>query len=200
MTFDISDTIEAKSEQLTGDDLLANPLTIKVTKVNKGSAEYPVVIHYENDKGKPFHPCKTCRRILVNVWGKDAATYIGKSMTLYRDSKVTWAGAEVGGVRISHMSHMKAPVQMSLTQSSKSKKPFTVHPLIVKEETPPVKEEPPAQSTIDAGNAAAAGGVKVYSEWLAALDPATKATVRGLHKDWTKTAKDVDAGKTEVPI
>ena len=66
---------------------------------------------------------------MVQFWGKDASQYAGRSMTLFRDAKVTWAGAEVGGIRISHMSHIDGKQTMSLTASNKAKKPYVVLPL-----------------------------------------------------------------------
>jgi hypothetical protein len=39
--------------------------------------EQPVSIHFEGDDGKPFKPCKTCRRLLVHCWGAEATTTSG---------------------------------------------------------------------------------------------------------------------------
>jgi hypothetical protein len=62
------------------------------------SADQPVSIHYEGGEGRPFKPCKTVRRIMVGVWGKDASKYVGRSMTLYRDPSVAFGGMQVGGI------------------------------------------------------------------------------------------------------
>lgn len=126
---DISDTIKPKSNQLNADDLITDNLTITIKSVSKVSGEQPVAINYEGDSGKPYFPCKQMRRVMVALWGKDASQYIGRSMTLYRDARVKWAGAEVGGIRISHMSHISGKQTMSLTSSNKSKSPYVVLPL-----------------------------------------------------------------------
>lgn len=128
---DLSLTIAPKSDQLNADDLIAGPITIRITKVsaNPSSAEQPIAINFEGDNGKPYLPCKSMRRVLVHVWGKDGATYAGRSMTLYRDPKVLFGGLAVGGIRISHMSHLDSDVTMALTATRQSKKPYTVHPL-----------------------------------------------------------------------
>jgi len=128
---DLSKTIEAKSNQLNSDDLQAAPRTIKITKVSAGSAEQPIAINYEGDDGKPFYPCKSMRRVLVAVWGADGASYVGRSLTLYRDPEVKFGGIAVGGIRISHMSHLDKPMFMALTATRGSKKPYTVKPLVV---------------------------------------------------------------------
>lgn len=126
---DMSDTIKAKSSQMNADDLISGEVTITITKVEKFSTEQPIAVHYDGDNNKPYFPCKQMRRVMVQLWGVDASQYVGRSMTLFRDAKVTWAGAEVGGIRISHMSHINGKQTMSLTASNKSKKPFVVLPL-----------------------------------------------------------------------
>lgn len=141
---DLSTTIEAKSSQMNADDLLAGPKTIKVTKVsaNPSSAEQPIAISYEGDNGKPFYPCKTTRRLLVTLWSADGSSYVGRSLTLYRDPDVTWGGVRVGGLRISHASHIDKSITVALTASKNNKKPVTVHPLVVKESQPQQSTKP----------------------------------------------------------
>lgn len=131
---DMTPAITPKSDQLNSDDLIAGPITIKVTEVTiRGGQEQPVSIHYEGDNGKPYKSCKSMNRVLVAAWGADAKEYTGRSMTLYRDPSVKWAGMEVGGIRISHLSHINAPMVMALTATKGSRKPFTVQPLKVAE-------------------------------------------------------------------
>jgi len=141
---DLSDTILAKSDQLTADDLLSGPRTVRITEiVAELGAEQPVTIHYDGDNGRPWRPSKSMRRVLVHAWGPDGAQYVGRSVTLYRDPSVTWGGAAVGGIRISAMSHIDRPVTLALAESRKSRKPFTVKPLAV--ETPPAPRRTLAQ-------------------------------------------------------
>ena len=44
---------------------------------------------------------------------------------------VKFGGLEVGGIRISHMSHMNGEMTMALTATRAVRKPFTVKPLAV---------------------------------------------------------------------
>src|SRR5438309_3830442 len=113
---DMSAFIAAKSDQLNADDLMDSPRTITITKVTAqpDATEQPVSLHYEGGEGRPFKPCKTVRRILVSVWGKDASKYVGRSMTLYRDGKVQFGGLQVGGIRVSHMSHISEDKTVAL--------------------------------------------------------------------------------------
>lgn len=127
---DMRQAIIPKSDQLNADDLIAGEMTIKITGVTvKGGQEQPVSIHFEGDNGKPYKACKSMCRVMVAAWGPDSSKYVGRSMTIYRDPKVKWAGMEVGGIRISHMSDIPGEQVMALTVTRGSKKPYTVKPL-----------------------------------------------------------------------
>ena len=129
---DMRQAIIPKSDQLNADDLIAGEMTIKITGVTvKGGQEQPVSIHFEGDNGKPYKACKSMCRVMVAAWGPDSSKYVGRSMTLYRDPRVKWAGMEVGGIRISHMSDIPGDQVMALTVTRGSKKPYTVKPLTV---------------------------------------------------------------------
>lgn len=125
------ETIIPKSDQLNADDLIGRTMTIKITRVAMDTkSEQPVSLHFEGDNGKPYKACKSMRRVLVQVWGPDAKVYEGRSLTLYRDPAVKFGGLAVGGIRISHMSHIDKPVTMALTETKAKRAPFTVKPLV----------------------------------------------------------------------
>lgn len=126
---DMSQFVEAKSDQLNADDLIGAPRTVTITKVVGHGGDQPVSIHYEGDGGKPFRPCKTIRRVLIGVWGKYANEYIGKSMTLYRDDKVTFGGLETGGIRISHMSDIEKETVVVVMKTKGKKAGIKILPL-----------------------------------------------------------------------
>ena len=154
---DMSAVIVPKSDQLNADDLIAGPITIKITGVTiKGGTEQPIAISFEGDNGKPYKACKSMCRIMVAAWGPDSKRYAGRSMTLYRDPTVKWAGMEVGGIRISHMSDIEAPLTMALTQTRANRKPFTVKPLT--KQNPAARSAEAAVSTLSAGTATVAAG------------------------------------------
>jgi len=140
---DLRPTIIPRSDQINADDLLGLARTIKVTKVSLcAEPDQPIAFNFEGDNGKPFKPCKSMRRVLVNVWGSDGNAYAGRSMTLYRDDSVRFGGLEVGGIRISHMSNIEKPVTMALTATRASRKPYTVKPLTAPEARPAAAEQP----------------------------------------------------------
>jgi hypothetical protein len=132
---DLRGTIKPKSDQLNADDLIGGPVTIRITGVSVSEGDQPVSISFEGDGGKPFKPGKSMRRVLVNLWGPDGAVYVGRSLTIYRDEQVVFGGVEVGGIRISHMSHLQRETTMALTATKAKRKPFTVRPLVVEKPT-----------------------------------------------------------------
>jgi len=126
---DMAQFVEAKSDQLNADDLIGAPRTITVTRVVGCDGDQPIAIFYEGDNGKPFKPCKTMRRVLLAVWGRNAADYVGRSMTLYRDDSVTFGGLNVGGIRISHMSHIDKKTVVVVMKTKGKKAGIEVQPL-----------------------------------------------------------------------
>lgn len=124
---DLSKTIIPKSDQLNADDLISGSKTIKIRDVKGGSDDaQPVSIYFYGDNNKPFKPCKSMRRVLVQLWGADGLQFIGKRMTLFRDDTVKWAGVDVGGIRISHVSHISSATRVLLTTARNKRTPMTI--------------------------------------------------------------------------
>lgn len=139
----LKDTIIAKSSQMNADDLLSGPKTVTVTAVRRSSSpDQPVDVHYEGDDGKPYKPCKSMRKVLIFAWGENGADWIGRSMTLFNDPEVKFGGIKVGGIRISHLSHIERDIAISLTATKGKKAPITIKKLAAaKREAPPAKQE-----------------------------------------------------------
>jgi hypothetical protein len=145
MSIDMAAFVIPKSDQLNADDLIAGPRTVRIERVSgSGNPDQPVNVHFEGDGGKPFRPCKSMRRVMIAAWGADAAQYPGRSMTLYRDPKVAFGGMEVGGIRISHMTHIERDLNMALTVTKAKRQPYRVQVL---KEAPPAA---PAKKAVDA--------------------------------------------------
>lgn len=195
-------TIAPKSDQLNADDLIGRSLTITVSKVALcGEAEQPIAVHYEGDEGKPYKPCKSMRRVMVHVWGPDGAKFTGRRMTLYRDDKVRFGPDAVGGIRISHMSHIDREVTMALTATRASRKPYTVKPL-------PTRTAEPTEcvdllTVLTEGRAAAARGLAALTAWWSRLDREAKEAAKPtLDNELKAAAAKADAephSDTEAP-
>ena len=127
----MTDTIVPKSDQMNADDLMSGPRTFTITEVYKtGSDDQPFsVVLAEFDQKRPYKPSKSMRRVMVTAWTKDADTYVGKRLTLYRDPDIKFGAQEVGGIRISHMSGIAKPLKLALTVTKGKRAPFVVQPL-----------------------------------------------------------------------
>lgn len=124
------DTIKPKSDQLNADDLIAGPITVTVIGVRRGSADQPVIVGVDGGF-QPYKPCKSMRRVMIYAWGDNGNTWVGRSMTLYCDKNVKFGGVAMGGIRISHMSHINGRMSMMLTTSRARRSEYTVQPLMV---------------------------------------------------------------------
>jgi hypothetical protein len=200
---DMSSTIIAKSDQLNADDLISGAITIRIrdTKV-ASTGEQPVSIFYDGDNNKPWKPCKSMARVLVAAWGASSKAYIGKSLTLFRDPSVKWAGMEVGGIRISHMSDIGGTQTIPITVTRGNKKPYLVKPLtpVPSQQTAP--EEPTDDELNKAGNAAADKGSDALKAWWTSIGAKTQ---KRLGVDFLNTLKGYakkadDAQNAEIPL
>jgi hypothetical protein len=182
-TEDLSDTIAPKSDQLNADDLLAGPITVIIENVSRGSSEQPISISIP--PRQPYKPCKGMRRVLINAWGKKGSGWVGRSMTLFCEPSVKYGGKAVGGIQISHLSHIERATTIMLTVSRGRKEPFTVQPLII-EQQPEIDLN---QLKLDAETAAAAG-VKELKRWWLAMDKPSKAAMKPHWAEYEKKAQD----------
>jgi len=163
MNGDMNDVIQPKSDQINADTLIGGPMTVKITGVKiDHSSEQKVSISLE---GTPlvFRPCKSMSKVLVAAYGADANLYVGKSMTLYRDPKVKWGGLEVGGIRISHLSHIDKDMVMMLTQTRAQRAPHKVKPLRVEQQQTQAPAAP--DNALQLAEAAARKGTAAFRDW-----------------------------------
>lgn len=129
MTFDISRTIEPKSDQQNFDDYVAGTKVVTVSGVSAGTSEQPVNIELTEFPGRPYKPSKSMRRVLVAAWGKDASAYVGRQMELFGNPEIRFGKDRVGGIEISRLSHLDKPLTVSLTVTRGKRRAFTVQPL-----------------------------------------------------------------------
>jgi hypothetical protein len=194
---DMTSTIEPKSDQINADSLPPGvSRTIRITKVEvKPGTDQPCDVHFEGMGGKVFRPAKSMRRILVHIWGKDSAAYVGQSMTIYTDPEVMFGGQKVGGIRISHMTGIQKPVTIALTATRANRKPFTVKPLVTATE-PEFDQE----KLLNDSDVAANLGIEAYKAFFSALGKAERAFLLPRHEDLKKRAMEADQQHAGEPV
>jgi hypothetical protein len=125
---DLTASIAPRSDQINADDLVGGPMTVTIREVVKGKAEQPFDFLLE-ETDRAFRPGVTMRRVIVAGWGKESSAYVGRRLTLYRDPTIKFGNAVVGGIRISHMSHLDGPLKERLQTTRGKREMFTVDPL-----------------------------------------------------------------------
>lgn len=105
-------------------------------------------------------------------------------MTLYRDPTVTWAGMQVGGIRISHMSHIKEPVKLALASSNKKRVIHTIKPLA---DAPEPKQDIDISDVLEDLQQTALNGTDALQSAWKALKPAERKAL----KDELPTLKNI---------
>ena len=134
MTQDMTAALAPKSDQINSEDLVGRTMTVTITGVDiRPGQEQPIAMSLAGTD-KVFRPCKTTARLIVAGWGPDASKYAGRQITLYRDPSVKWGGVAIGGIRISHMSDLDAPLVMALAENKKNRKVHTVQPLKIEKQ------------------------------------------------------------------
>ena len=186
MTMDVTKAIEPKSDQLNADDLMTGPRTIKIREVKVAPGqEQPVWVYFDGDNGKPWKSCKTATRTLAAIWGADASKWIGLSCTLYCDPEVTWGGAKVGGIRVSHMEGLTSARTLMLTKTRGKKGATVIKPLEVGTAKTAKPKSNPAPVTVDRTEmqrqmTEVEGDAARKKEWWAGLTDDEKAVVKEL--------------------
>lgn len=124
-------TTEPRSDQWNADDFIGGPRTFTIAGVKIGSAEQKYDIELVEGEGRSWRPPLTVLRLLVAAWGDDATTWVGRRVTLYRDPAIRFGKDAVGGIRVSHMSHLKdgKPLKIALTESRGKRAMHVVDPL-----------------------------------------------------------------------
>lgn len=122
-------TIEKKTDQLNYEDFLQGVTrTVTIAGVKAGTKEQQYDIAIEGD-ARYWRPAVTVLKMLVGAWGDDAREWVGRRATLYGDPDVMFGREKVGGIRVSHLSHIDKPITFRLTLTRGKRGTFTVEPL-----------------------------------------------------------------------
>jgi len=171
---DLTESIAPKSDQLNADDLISGPVTVTVQEVVQGTTEQPVDVRLVEFPGRAYRPSKSMRRVMVMAWGAEASTYAGRRITLFRNPEITFGRDKVGGIEISHLSHIEKPLTVALTATRGKRKNFAVAPLAA--------PAPARDWLAEAGNLSDVDSLRaLWSEAKAGgADPSTLAKIQAL--------------------
>lgn len=202
MSDQLKAAIQPNSNQLNADDLIAGPRTINITGVRVSPGEQPVVISFEGDNGKPWKPSKGMTRVMVLLWGDDETKWAGRSLTLYRNADVKWAGVKVGGIQISHASHIGGDTTIAVTMSKGNKQQMLIRKLATASKLAPVSDPSPIDTkpAIATLRTAAAQGIDALVAAWKATPQDIRAAINpggGCPDEYKAAAKAADDAKQQ---
>lgn len=122
--------IKKNTDQLNYEDFLGGiSRIVTITGVERGRKEAQYDIAIEGDD-RYWRPPATVLKLLVLAYGDNAEDWVGKSASLYGDPEVKAPGGKkVGGIRVSHLSHIDKPISASLSVTRGQTGMFTIDPL-----------------------------------------------------------------------
>lgn len=122
---------EPRSDQWNADDFIGGPRDFTIAGVKTGTAEQKYDIELVEGGGRFWRPPLTMLRLLIAAWGDEASEWTGRRVRLYRDPSIKFGPDAVGGIRISHMSHLPGNKTFAamLTSSRGRRTRHTVEPL-----------------------------------------------------------------------
>lgn len=126
---DFASTTQAKSDQMNAVDLVGGPVAYRITGIKMtGAPDQPVSISVDGHR-QPWKPSKTFRRVLLLLWPETSPDeWVGRDVVLWCDPEIKWAGEKVGGIAISHASHISERKVFALAESKSKRKTIIVDP------------------------------------------------------------------------
>lgn len=129
---DITDALAPNSDQLDAIELVT-PRTFTIAAGGRLAVRDGKTVAEIALEGFPrvWRPSKGMLDVLARCWGSDAKQWVGRRVTLYNDPDVMFGKDRVGGIRVSHLSHIDGPQTVNIRASGRgrSPKPWKVEPL-----------------------------------------------------------------------
>ena len=112
---DITDALAPTSDQLDAVELV-NPRTFTIAEGSRLGSRDGKTVAEISLAGFPrvWRPSKGMLDVLARCWGTDGKAWVGRSVTLYNDPEVAFGKDKVGGIRISHLSHIDGPTTVPI--------------------------------------------------------------------------------------
>lgn len=157
-------TIEKKTDQLNYEDFLGGiTRMVTIAGVTAGTKEQQYDIAIEGDR-RAWRPPPTVLKLLVEAWQDDAKEWVGRRAVLYGDPEIKFGPKKVGGIRVSHLSHIDGPVEAMLSETRGARVKHIVEPLTAGVEVAHLRTEwkaatPERKTAIEAEVARLSAGV-----------------------------------------
>ena len=105
---DISLAAQAKSDQLNAIDIIGElVITIRQVDFDRNRQQQKLWLYFDGDNGRPWKPSVGMCRMLMEGWGTESDNFMGKSVKIWNNPAVIYAGKAAGGIQILAMSHIQ---------------------------------------------------------------------------------------------
>ncbi|RRJ97834.1 hypothetical protein Ga0100231_005080 [Opitutaceae bacterium TAV4] len=111
---------------------------------------------------------------------------------LYREPEVKFGGDKVGGIRISHASHIDGPFEIALTETRGKRKPFRVEPLPAEQTHSTIDPDKLAEFA-QYGTEKAKEGSESLRTWWSSITKEMRQALAGKLDGWKAMAAESDA-------
>ena len=125
---DITEALAPVSDQLDAIEL-AVPRTFTIAaggRIGERDGKKVAELRFV-DFPRVWRPSKGMLDLLAACWGIDGSQWVGRSVTLYNDPSVMFGRDKVGGIRVSHMSHIDGPRNVSIRAAGQGGRKQTWH-------------------------------------------------------------------------
>jgi hypothetical protein len=205
----IREFLTIKSDRLNYENFIMGAKEFKISKLAKKTdqGKARLLIYFEGHEATPYWPSLGMIKCLSSPdgWGESPfSEWIGRSMTLFGEPTVVYAGKEIGGIQISHISHIKTEYSTKITLRRGMRIDFTIEPIAVMSAAPAKPARPatpyPAEqfaAQLDkmrgsiASGKATADKIVAYCLTIGTITPAQEAAIRADCAEPTITEEDV---------
>lgn len=146
----IREFVTIKSDRLNYENFIMGAKEFTIAKLAKKTdqGKARLLIYFEGYESTPYWPSLGMIKCLSSPdgWGEvPFSDWIGRRMTLFGEPTVVYAGKEIGGIQISHISHIKAEYSTKITLRRGMRIDFTIEPLTTTAKTAPAAAYPADQ-------------------------------------------------------
>lgn len=132
---DITKAAQANSNQLNAVDIqgVEPVITVESVKMTTEAGKNVVWIYYQGCNNRPWRVSVGMVRILMAGWGKETDNWIRKSVKLFCNPTVKYAGKEVGGIQVKAMSDINTNGMVAtIALNRQQRQPYPVEYLDMK--------------------------------------------------------------------
>jgi hypothetical protein len=130
----IREFVKIKSDRLNFEDFIMGSQDFTIAKLGRkvDQGNVRLLMIFEGREATPYWVPKGMVKCLSNPegWGEsEFSEWIGRKVRLFGEPTVVYAGKELGGIRISHISHITAPYSTKITERRGVRIDYVISPL-----------------------------------------------------------------------